>query len=128
MHPTERRTDTPMCLTGTGAVDVVTEICVPMIVNFLEACIGQQQRWGDLGYRSGPQYSIHLLIRYLFLESEHQRQKLKEAMEEETWLQLEKVLDEYGRFDKATGNLSRGGKPVITRHRRQVRPDVGNEC
>ena len=126
MHPTDRRTDFPMCLTETDVVNVTTEIYVPTIATLLKACIGQRQRWGKLGYRSGPQNSIDLLIRYLFLESEHQRQKLKKAMEEEVWLQLEKELDRYVRLDKATGNLSRGGKPVTSRHWRQVSHGVGN--
>lgn len=128
MHPTERRTDPPTCLMERDVVNVVREIYIPTIATLLGACIGQQQRWGNLGNRSGPEYSIRLLIRYLFLESENQRQKLKKAMEEEAWLQLEKVLDGYGRFHKATGNLSRGGRLVMIRRQKKVGPDVGNQC
>jgi hypothetical protein len=78
---------------------LMTKAAVPTIASFLVACCGQRRRQQDVydprkHGRLGPRYYTSLIMRYLFLELEHQGRKLvAEIPGDGSWNELERELD-----------------------------------
>ena len=89
-----------------------TPLFIPTIADFLQACCASVLRLKEAGAhrlmrgrfgRQGPSYYLSLMIRYLWLERDSQRAKLRAVIvDERVWDELQRQLDGYVRTNKRT--------------------------